>query len=269
MPDEPQPGATPDSPPGPADAQPDLTGLTPPPEGAEPSGAPVEPPKEPPLENQYPEILRRVQKLEGENQTLQTRLDERSTYEQPTQAAQPQSVDAQLATWTDDQLETAKETYRDDPEYAHIIPKIGGLLTARSEERVYRRIKAEEVQSRAALKVEERGYEADNPVTKRAQQIMAEMQRDPEGFINRATEIAYIMSEHELSDGKGDTALSEFQRAAAAGKTGADIGLPTPSAPDDIELTAVERAQAEENEDPEWGNKMLNTKRTLAAQRRG
>lgn len=268
MPDEPQPDATPDSSPGPADAQPDLTGLTPPPEGAEPSGAPVEPPKEPPLENQYPEILRRVQKLEGENQNLQSRFDERSHVERPTEAA-PQSIDAQLATWTDDQLETARETYRDDPEYTHILPKIGRVLTARSEERVYRRIKAEEVQSRAAQKVEERGYEADNPVTKRAQAIMANMQHDPEGFINRATEIAYIMAEHELSDGQDGGALSDFQRSVAAGQTGADIGLPASPAPSDIELTPVERQQAEAHEDPEWANKMLKTKRTLAAQRRG
>ncbi|KKK83914.1 hypothetical protein LCGC14_2788620, partial [marine sediment metagenome] len=248
---------------------PDLTGLTPPPDGAEPSGAPVEPPKEPPLENQYPEILRRVQKLEGENQNLQTRLDERSTYEQPSQAEQPNSIDAQIAPWTDEQLRTGRVQYAEDPEFAHIIPRIDALLAARSEERVYRRIKAEEVQSRAAQKVEERGYEADNPVTKRAQAIMASMQHDPEGFINRATEIAYIMAEHELSDGKGDTALSEFQRAAAAGQTGADVGLPAAPKLDDVELDTTERAQAEAHSDPDWADKMLKTKRTLAAQRRG
>ncbi|KKM25622.1 hypothetical protein LCGC14_1593180, partial [marine sediment metagenome] len=234
-----------------------------------PSGAPVEPPKEPPLENQYPEILRRVQKLEGENQTLQTRLDERSTYEQPSQAGQPQSTEQKIAEMTDEQIETGIEYYKDDPEYASVIPKMREALRFRSEDRVYKRIKAEGVQSRAAQKVEERGYEADNPITKRAQAIMASMQHDPEGFINRATEIAYIMAEHELNDGQDGGALSEFQRAAAAGKTGADVGLPASPASDDIELTAVERAQAEENEDPDWGNKMLKTKRTLAAQRRG
>jgi len=269
MPDEPQPGAAPESPPGPEGSPPDLTGLTPTPEGEKEPGAPIEPPKEPPLENQYAEFKRRIEKLEEDKRTLESRLDERPYVERPGEATQPQSLDQKLATWTDEQIETGMEQYRDDPEYSHLLPTMKRVLTARSEERVYRRIKAEEVQGNAARKVEERGYEPDNPITKRAQKIMASMQSDPEGFINRATEIAYIMAEHELSDGKGDTALSDFQREAAAGKTGADVGLPAPPKLDDIELTPEERAQAELNSDPEWSAKMLKTKRELAAQGRG
>lgn len=269
MPEEPQPGAAPDSPTGPEGGQPDLTGLTPPPEGDKEPGAPVEPTKEPPLENQYAEFKRRIEKLEEDKRTLESRLDERPYAERPSETTQPQSLEQRLATWTDEQIETGMEQYRDDPEYTHLLPSMKRVLTARSEERVYRRIKAEEVQGNAARKVEERGYEPDSPITKRAQQIMTSMERDPEGFINRATEIAYIMAEHELSDGKGDAALSDFQRESAAGRTGADVGLPAPPKLDDIELDADERAQAELNSDPEWANKMLATKRALAAQGRG
>ena len=268
MPDETPTGAAPESPTGPADVQPDLTGLTPPPEGGEPSGAPVEPPKEPPLENQYAEFKRRIEGLEQTNRDLTTRLDERSHAPTPSEAA-PQTTAQKLATWTDERIEEGIENYRDDSEYTQVISDMKQVLRARSEERVYKRLKAEEVQTRAARKVEERGYESDNPITKRAQLIMTNMQNDPEGFINRATEIAYIMAEHELSDGQDGGALSEFQREAAAAASGADVGLPAAPKLDDVELDATERAQAEAHEDPEWANKMLKTKRELVAQRRG
>lgn len=265
-------GARPDSPTG--EAMDDLSGLTPTPEGDKQPGATDESAKEPPIENQLGEIRRLIQKMSVELPQISERVSSlevgyggnqmggQSVMYQPAQA---QTVEGQLVGLSDEQLDHI--IYSDDPDYDHYKGAAKKILRERLKAEIANDLKREEVQRQAILRIQQRGYEKDNPVLRRAGEIAAEMERDPTSFIARAGEIAVIMAEHELSAQSGKTDISEFQRSLAAKQAGEDVGLPATTKTDDIELTPQERERAER-----WGQDpalVLEEKRRLAAQKRG